>query len=110
MLAQKLVEVKASASPGGGMPELSGHLWLGASDAAAIATSLAPKLRKSQAEVSKLLAEAVSLEVCAQSLSRRIHRLRPFHVSRCALLDLLSGLLRPDKGCLQKPGNCLSTL
>ena len=45
------------------MPSLTGHLWLGAADAEAAATSLAPKLRKSQAEVSRLLAEACSLEV-----------------------------------------------
>ena len=45
------------------MPSLTGHLWLGAQDAEAAATSLAPKLRKSQAEVSRLLAEACSLEV-----------------------------------------------
>jgi hypothetical protein len=51
------------ASAGGKMPSLTGHLWLGAADAEAAATSLAPKLRKSQAEVSRLLAEACSLEV-----------------------------------------------
>lgn len=51
------------ASAGGKMPSLTGHLWLGAQDAEAAATSLAPKLRKSQAEVSRLLAEACSLEV-----------------------------------------------
>jgi len=51
------------ASSGGKMPALTTHLWLGAQDAEAAATSLTPKLRKSQTEVSRLLAEAVSLEV-----------------------------------------------
>jgi hypothetical protein len=55
--------VQVQASAGGKMPSLTGHLWLGAQDAEAAATSLAPKLRKSQAEVSRLLAEACSLEV-----------------------------------------------
>lgn len=54
---------QVQASAGGKMPSLTGHLWLGAQDAEAAATSLAPKLRKSQAEVSRLLAEACSLEV-----------------------------------------------
>lgn len=45
------------------MPALTQHLWLGKVDAEAAATTLAPKLRKSQTEVSNLLSEAVSLEV-----------------------------------------------
>ena len=54
-------QVRATAA--GNMPELTQHLWLGKVDAQAAATTLAPKLRKSQTEVSNLLSEAVSLEV-----------------------------------------------
>mmetsp|Transcript_14974 Transcript_14974/g.45194 ORF Transcript_14974/g.45194 Transcript_14974/m.45194 type:complete len:585 (-) Transcript_14974:822-2576(-) len=64
VLADKLANVRAAAA--GNMPALTQHLWLGKVDAEAAATTLAPKLRKSQTEVSNLLSEAVSLEVCLQ--------------------------------------------
>ena len=54
-------QVKSSVD--GRMPVLTEHLWLGKGDAEAAAVSLKPKLKTSLSEVSRLLAEAVSLEV-----------------------------------------------
>jgi hypothetical protein len=82
-----LPQVQASA--GGKMPSLTGHLWLGAADAEAAATSLAPKLRKSQAEVSRLLAEACSLEVGPGCISEVYHVV-------CSCLSVLPPWRCPD--------------
>lgn len=46
-----------------GFPSVTGSLWLGTEDAAAVAAALLPKLEKTREEVEKLLFEVVTLEV-----------------------------------------------
>jgi MoxR-like ATPase len=60
-LEAKLTELHAGASEG--LPAVADNVWLGADEAAAVASALLPKLEKSRAEVEALLFEVVTLEV-----------------------------------------------
>lgn len=62
VLVSQLVESRQTS--GGNVPRLTQHLWLGQEDAKAAATSLAPKLRAGRKDLTALLSDTVSLEVC----------------------------------------------
>lgn len=64
VLSDKLAEVAGSL--GGTFPAVTDNMWLGADEAAAVASALLPKLEKTKEEVGRLLYEVVQLEVALE--------------------------------------------